>query len=70
MVRQLLQEKRDFDALTVPEWQRFSPHFGDDVKQAVTAEASVRARKTPQSTAPDAVRRAIKETRAWLAAAG
>jgi argininosuccinate lyase len=70
MVRQLLQEKRDFDALSVAEWQRFSPHFGDDVKQAVTAEASVRARKTPQSTAPDAVRRALKETRAWLAAVG
>ena len=70
MVRQLLLEKRDFDALSVAEWQRFSPHFGDDVKQAVTAEASVRARTTPQSTAPDAVRRALGETRSWLAAVG
>jgi argininosuccinate lyase len=70
MVRQLILEKRDFDALTVPEWQRFSRHFADDVKQAVTAEASVRARTTPQSTAPDAVRRALNETRGWLAAVG
>ena len=70
MVRQLLIEKRDFDALTLPEWRHFSPHFGDDVKQAVSAEASVRARKTPQSTAPDAVQRALAETRAWLTAAG
>ena len=70
MVRQLLIEQRDFDALTVREWQRFSPHFADDVKQAVTAEASVRARKTPQSTAPDAVRRALADTRTWLAAVG
>ncbi len=68
MVRQLLLEGRDFDGLSVAEWQRFSPHFGDDVTQAVTAEASVRARKTPQSTAPEAVRHALGETRTWLAA--
>ena len=41
--------------------------FGDDVKQHVTAAASVRVRKTPQSTNPDAVRRRSDETRAWLA---
>jgi argininosuccinate lyase len=69
MVRQLLIDGRDFDALTVADWQRFSPHFGDDVKRAVTAEASVRARKTPQSTSPDAVREALAETRTWLATA-
>ena len=68
MVRQLLLEGRDFDGLSVAEWQRFSPHFGDDVTNAVTAEASVRARKTPQSTAPEAVRHALGETRTWLAA--
>jgi argininosuccinate lyase len=67
MVRQLLQEQRDFDMLTIPEWQRFSPHFGDDVRDAVTAEASVRARMTPQSTSPAAVRQALVDTRQWLA---
>jgi argininosuccinate lyase len=66
MVRQLLREGRDFDGLTVPEWQRFSAHFGDDVREAVSAEASVRARKTPQSTSPSAVAAALAETRAWL----
>ena len=45
---------------------RFSAHFGDDVRAAVTPEASVRARKTPQSTAPAAVRAALAETRQWL----
>jgi argininosuccinate lyase len=66
MVRQLLAEGRDFDALSLEEWRRHSTQFGDDVRQSVTPEASVRARKTPQSTAPDAVRAALAQTRAWL----
>lgn len=69
MVRHLLKEGRDFDRLTLDEWRRFSPHFAEDVRDAVTADASVRARKTPQSTAPDAVRAALAETRGWLASA-
>jgi argininosuccinate lyase len=68
MVRQLLGQGRDFGALTLAEWQSFSPHFGDDVLAAVTPEASVRARRTPQSTSPAAVRAALDETRQWLAA--
>jgi argininosuccinate lyase len=67
MVRQLLAEKRDFEALSIEEWQRHSALFGADVKEQVTAAASVRARKTPQSTNPEAVRAALDETRAWLA---
>jgi argininosuccinate lyase len=70
MVRALLKQGRDFDALSLDEWRGFSPHFGDDVREAVTPEASVRARKTPQSTAPHAVAQALVETQVWLAAAG
>jgi argininosuccinate lyase len=66
MVRQLLADGRDFDTLSLDEWRRFSAHFGDDVRQAITPEASVRARKTPQSTAPSAVHEALAQTRAWL----
>jgi argininosuccinate lyase len=66
MVRQLLAEGRDFDALSLDEWQRHSSHFGEDVREAITPDASVRARTTPQSTAPDAVREALAQTRAWL----
>ncbi|MBA3271994.1 MAG: argininosuccinate lyase [Acidobacteria bacterium] len=66
MVRQLLTDGRDFEGLSVDDWRRFSSHFGDDVREAVTPEASVKARKTPQSTGPDAVRAALAETRAWL----
>jgi len=68
MVRELLAAGRDFDDLSAAEWRGYSPLFGDDVNQAVSAMASVRARKTPQSTSPDAVKAALAETRAWLAA--
>mgnify|MGYP003350003423 FL=1 len=67
MVRQLLAQGRDFESLSLAEWQQVHASFGDDVQQHITAAASVRARKTPQSTNPDAVRAAIADTRAWLA---
>ncbi len=70
MVRELLLAGRDFDDLSPAEWRAYSELFGDDVNQAVSALASVRARRTPQSTNPDAVAAALAETRAWLAADG
>ncbi len=66
IVRKLLDEGRGFDNLTLDEWRGFSAHFAPDVSQAITPEASVRARKTPQSTAPEAVASALAETRQWL----
>jgi len=66
MVRQLLADGRDIEALSVAEWQAFSPLFADDVKTRVTALASVQARRTPQSTNPDAVQARLQELRGWL----
>jgi argininosuccinate lyase len=66
MVRRLLAEKRDFGDLTMAEWQSASDMFGDDAPRAATALASVQARKTPQSTNPDAVRAALAECRHWI----
>ena len=43
--------------------------FGDDAPQAATPLASVQARRTPQSTNPDAVRAALEECRQWLRSA-
>jgi argininosuccinate lyase len=63
----LLSEKRDFESLSLAEWRQGSELFGDDIKERVTAAASVRARKTPQSTHPDAVSASLAELRAWLA---
>ncbi len=67
MVRKLLAEGRDFEALSLPEWRESSTLFGDDVTTRVTAAASVRARRTPQSTHPAAVAAALGDLRAWLA---
>ena len=66
MVRQLIGSGRDFGALSLEEWRQFSPQFDASVREAITPEASVQARKTPQSTAPDAVREALAQTRRWL----
>jgi argininosuccinate lyase len=67
LVRRLLTEGRDFSSMTPAEWRDASDLFGDDVLEAATALASVRARKTPQSTHPAAVKNAIAECRTWLA---
>src|SRR5687767_8217721 len=66
MVRRLLAEGRDFSALTLEEWREASEMFGDDAPRAATALASVQARRTPQSTNPEAVREALDECRQWL----
>jgi len=66
MVRQLLEGGRTFDDLTTDEWRAFSRLFGDDVRGAITAHASVTAKRTPQSTNPSAVSAALATMRAWL----
>lgn len=67
IVRRLVDEDRDFASLTAVEWRAFHSAFGDDVQAAVTPEASVGARRTPQSTHPVSVAAALADTRAWLA---
>jgi argininosuccinate lyase len=68
MVRQLLDEGRDFSALTLDEWRAHSDLFDENVRH-ITAGASVNARKTPQSTHPQAVAAVLADVRTWLAAA-
>jgi len=68
MVRQLLLDGRDLEMLSLEEWRAFSPLFAEDVKTRVTAWASVQARRTPQSTNPDAVRSRLADLRGWLKA--
>jgi argininosuccinate lyase len=70
MVRQLVAERRDFASLTAAEWQRHSALFDESVQKVVTPEASVRARKTPQSTQPQAVSAALAEVNGWLRRVG
>jgi argininosuccinate lyase len=67
MTRRLLAEGRDFETLSVAEWRQFSEHFSDDIVDRITARASVEARRTPQSTRPEAVDAALQELKTWLA---
>jgi argininosuccinate lyase len=66
MVRDLLASQRDFADLSPADWQTFSPAFGDEVGEAITARAAVAARCTPQSTNPEAVAATLAELRAWV----
>ena len=66
MVRRLLAEGRDFSNLSLEEWRQASEMFGDDAPRAATALASVQAKRSPQSTNPDAVRSALAECREWV----
>jgi argininosuccinate lyase len=69
LVRKLVAEQREFGSLSVAEWQAASDLFEADVLKRVTPEASVRAKQTPQSTAPAAVTAALAEVEGWLTAA-
>ena len=67
LVRMLVAEGREFASLTPDEWRRASELFEPDVVDRVTPAASVAAKRTPQSTAPSAVKDAIAESDGWLA---
>ena len=66
IVRDLLAQGRDFGSLTAEEWRGYDGRFGADIAARVTSRASVDARRTPQSTSPDAVANALAVVRAWV----
>jgi argininosuccinate lyase len=66
LVRRLVEERRGFEMLSLDEWRSHSPLFDADVKDYITADASVRRKQTPQSTHPDAVAAAMARVREWL----
>jgi argininosuccinate lyase len=66
LVRRLVAEKREFGSLTLEEWRAASDLFDADIVSRVTPQQSVAAKRTPQSTAPEAVRDALAGIFAWL----
>jgi argininosuccinate lyase len=66
LVRKLVAEKREFDSLSLKEWRAASELFGEDIADHITAQASVAAKRTPQSTAPAAVAASLSEVQGWL----
>ncbi len=67
IVRDLYDAGRDFSALALDDWRSYHELFDEGIFRAITPEAAVAARLTPQSTNPAAVAAALGRTRAWLA---
>jgi argininosuccinate lyase len=65
IVRDLVAAGKDFSALALADWRAYDARFDEGVLKVVTPEAAVAARRTPQSTNPQAVARALEEMRAW-----
>jgi argininosuccinate lyase len=70
VVRHALDEGQSLETLPPETLRRFSPLFGADVTEALTVEASLRARAVTGGTAPEAVRRALTLARSLLARGG
>jgi len=66
LVRTLVAEGRDFETLSLAEWRAASDKFDADVVARVTPGVSVAAKRTPQSTAPEAVAARLAGLRQWL----
>ena len=66
LVRKLHGEGRRFESLSLDEWRAASELFDQDVVSRVAPRASAAAKKTPQSTAPEAVHARLAEVQSWL----
>jgi argininosuccinate lyase len=66
LVRKLIAEGREFGSLRLDEWRQASDRFDQDILSGVTPGVSVAAKRTPQSTNPDAVRIALGQVQGWL----
>ncbi|HEU0265459.1 MAG TPA: argininosuccinate lyase, partial [Geobacterales bacterium] len=58
-VRFCIEQGKDLPDLTLAEWQRFSPKINADIRDAITLEASVNARRATGGTALERVRAEI-----------
>ncbi|HXT70389.1 MAG TPA: argininosuccinate lyase [Vicinamibacterales bacterium] len=66
IVRNLYETGKDFRSLSLDDWRGYHELFDAGVLTAVTPEAAVAARRTPQSTNPEAVASALSEVLRWL----
>jgi argininosuccinate lyase len=66
IARDLYEAGRDFSGLSLADWRRYHELFDEGIFKAITPEAAVAARLTPQSTNPRAVAAALERTRGWL----
>jgi argininosuccinate lyase len=67
IVRSLVASGRTFGDLTTEEWRQHDARFEPDISEHLTGERAAASKKTPQSTAPDAVAAALRSAREWIA---
>ena len=67
VVRHALDAGQPLEAVPLETLRRFSPLIEADVSQALTVDASLRARSVTGGTAPEAVQRALVQARALIA---
>ena len=66
IARDLYEAGRDYSTLKLDDWRQYSDLFDEKIFEAVTPEAAVAARLTPQSTNPKAVKSALADMQQWL----
>ena len=65
-MRYAIERSVTLEQLDLEELRRFSDLFAADVHQALTVDASLRARSVVRGTAPEAVRQALAPARALV----
>jgi argininosuccinate lyase len=66
IARDLYEAGKDYSSMSLADWRKYHELFDDAIFAAVTPEAAVAARLTPQSTNPDAVAAALADIRGWV----
>lgn len=61
-----VDQGRELSDLSLEELRRFSPLIGAEVSSVIAVEGSVRSRKVPGGTAPEAVLNALEAAKRWL----
>ncbi len=61
IVAYCIKTSQGLEDLSIDEWRGFSKAFGKDIKEVISVEASVKSRKAKGGTAPEAVKRRLKE---------
>ena len=61
VVAYCIKTSQGLEDLSIDEWRGFSKAFGKDIKEVISVEASVKSRKAKGGTAPETVKRKLKE---------
>jgi len=62
LVRHAISKGKSLRELALPDYQKYSPLFGDDV-YSITSESSINKRDVPGGTAPQQVAQALKRAK-------